>query len=176
MGQGNGKGLEMRRACYLMGLWLLAGWTGVRASDCVVVRVAEAGPVQLEALKRVPGLESWVELDEELFLCGSEDAVAEASRLSPLLRRLPGLDAQRIRMTHGLHRQELLDAGLRVLAQGGRFALVELTDELADTSFFHRAHALCSQRHPGATARQRPASDPGARKHPERAVPECRIW
>ncbi|MFQ5528551.1 MAG: M28 family peptidase [Thermoanaerobaculia bacterium] len=95
---------------------------------CLVLDIRKAGEEGVARLTGVSGLEVWVELDTEFFACGSDAARAELSRLAPVLRDVGVLDRDRLRLTLGLHRTEQQALGVRVLATGGRFAIVETSD------------------------------------------------
>jgi hypothetical protein len=94
----------------------------------VIVDVHRVGAAKLARLKAVVELELWLELDRELLACGSAASLAALEELSPVLRRLGTLRQDRLRLAYALTRAELERLGLRVLASGGRFAVVETRD------------------------------------------------
>jgi hypothetical protein len=94
----------------------------------VVVDIHRVGAARLARLKAVAELDSWLELDRELLACGSAASLATLEELSPVRRRLDTLRPDQMRLAYALTRAELEHLGLRVLASGGRFAVVDIRD------------------------------------------------
>lgn len=111
------------------------------AADACVVAVVDSGASPLaESLRDLPEVDYWIEADRELLLCaraGSASSLDLATRVeragATVAARLPDVRPERLRFWRGGRRLDAQTLG-RVLAAGGRWAVVELapwSDELA---------------------------------------------
>ncbi|MCP4204413.1 MAG: Zn-dependent exopeptidase M28 [bacterium] len=94
-------------------------------SECAVLDIHRIGATRLAALTTSPGLDLWLELDDELFVCASVSSLAALEEHAPVRRSLGALNSDRLRLAYRLSRAQLEARGLRVLAAGGLFAVVE---------------------------------------------------
>ena len=129
------------------------------------VRIDRIGHERLAELKRLPGLEWWVELDEELLVCGDARTVKALS--SGYSFRIVARDANPdelcILQGRGARR-----AGARVLASGGRSAVLlatpaeraRLEHDGHDDEQTPHAHNLIAPFMPNAVLARQAANEP----------------
>ena len=101
-------------------------WAAVAPEgECLVLDIHEIGSDRLAKITSLPGLDAWLELDNELFACGPKPALEALGELASVERRLGALDRSALRLTYRLSSSRLEELGLRELAAGGLFGLVE---------------------------------------------------
>lgn len=106
-------------------LVLAAATDGPAASGGLArLDVRGAGYAALEALRRDPAVAWWVELDEVLLVGGDDAGLARlVERWGG--RRLPATAGAELLFVGGVPARRLAERGARVLASGGRWAVVE---------------------------------------------------
>jgi hypothetical protein len=117
-------------------LLLVVGWLlpvparGEEAGPpaCLVLDIDQVGPTRLVALHTTAGIDSWLELDDELLVCGPAATLQALEQRSPVKRFLGTLDRDRLRLAYKQSLAQLDQRGLRVLAAGGLFAVVEIPE------------------------------------------------
>lgn len=102
----------------------------VDGESCAVANIHAIGPAALQQLKTDSGVSWWLEMDAELFFCGSETRIGELAEAGRLLRVFAGLDVNRLVLARGLSHAELHEMGAQILSRGGRHALVVLDDAI----------------------------------------------
>lgn len=115
-----------------------AGATRSHASSKVYasVDIDGIGYQRLEALKHAPGIEWWVELDRELLVCGAPEMLAAIGGGYAYREIHETIDPANLCILYGRGAEE---AGVRVLAKGGRSAVVVATP--AERRRLERMHA-----------------------------------
>ena len=90
-----------------------------------VIDIHEIGHERLEGLKATPGLDWWVELDDQLLVAAPENVLADIGQRAEARRLGPVETEEGLYFVRTAHHQRLDDlAGLRTLAQGGAWAVV----------------------------------------------------
>jgi hypothetical protein len=117
-----------------------------------VLDIHQIGPVRLAEIIATGGTDLWLELDDELLVCGSEVVLSRLRQLAPARRSLGALKADRLRLAHKVSRFDLEQRGLRVLTAGGPFAVVEIPERLTledeqslELEAFRSQHVLARQ-------------------------------
>ncbi|MBK6424961.1 MAG: M28 family peptidase [Blastocatellia bacterium] len=91
----------------------------------VVVDIDRIGHERLTALKSLAGVDWWVELDDQMLVSGQPAMLENLDRAGFASRMLSGdIDAENLHLLYG---RDAELSGARVLAQGGRFAVVHAT-------------------------------------------------
>jgi hypothetical protein len=89
-----------------------------------VVDIDTMGYVRLEALKAIPSVDWWVEMDAQLLVCG-DDAMLGALAGYRVRAIDKGVRLENLRVIYELHTDDAKAAGLEVLARGGHAAVVQ---------------------------------------------------
>jgi hypothetical protein len=122
-------------ALLLFVAWLLlvpAGSAVAGQPECAVLDIHQIGHTRLGALIATPGIDSWLELDDELFVCGPADTLAALEQRAPVRRSLGALASDRLRLAYKRSHVELEERGLRILAAGGLFTVVETPESFEE--------------------------------------------
>jgi hypothetical protein len=96
------------------------------STECLVLDIDRIGSSRLTEMIDRPGLDLWLELDDELFVCAAESTLTELEKLATVERRLGTLEVGSLRLAFRQSRVQLEEAGSKVLASGGLFSVVEV--------------------------------------------------
>jgi hypothetical protein len=89
-----------------------------------VVNIDRIGHERLAALKALPSVEWWVELDDQLLVCGTSALAGELAGRH-LFRVVEGkVNPKELRFVYRLHAEDAEAPGMRVLARGGHASVV----------------------------------------------------
>jgi hypothetical protein len=132
-----------------------------------VVNIDRVGHERLTALKALPSLEWWVELDDQLLVCGDRAMLAAlAGRYA--YRTLDGpLNPKELSVVYRLHGEEADEPGVRVLARGGHASVIHGSRSRApehggapDHNGPHDVHATAAPFVPNAVIARQAANNP----------------
>ena len=109
---------------------LLAGVATCNANattdaPCAVIDVDRVGPARVAAIRGAAGDAWWLELGPQLVLCGGEESLGEVQLTRGLRWLDTTLQPEDLRLVRGFTVAELVEAGGRVVARGGQWALVD---------------------------------------------------
>jgi hypothetical protein len=93
-----------------------------------LVDIDRIGFERLEALKSVPGLAWWEELDDQLLVCASRAVVQSLTdRYTVRVLDVP-VNEKALRFVYRLHGEEAAEMDAVVLARGGHVSVVQMTE------------------------------------------------
>lgn len=99
--------------------------------SCVVADIDAVGWQRLESLEHTAGLGWWIELADELLMCGDEAMVSSVAAEHDVRPVAPLPSVDRVWIARGFDDTDLAGLGLEVVAGRGRLALVRAPDGVA---------------------------------------------
>lgn len=107
---------------------------------CANVDIHRIGHSRLDAIKQRVGVEFWVEADDQLLVCGSPARLDQAVAGERVRLRFTGVERSRLAVLRRAHDSDLGVEGIRTLARGGRYALVEVLPGADLAAPWHAVH------------------------------------
>jgi len=112
----------------LMAAAILFTWItssgAAETAHCGVFDIDRVGWASTEAIKRTPGADWWIELDDRLLICGTPDSIDLIATGYPVVARPQRLTSNRMMLSLGRSPVDLETDGFRVLTSSGGYAVV----------------------------------------------------
>jgi hypothetical protein len=93
---------------------------------CAVVGIDQIGWQRLETAKDTHGVDWWIELGDELLVCGDNGALSSIDRRFDTTPLPVDLDPDRLRVAGGFHASELEQLGVEVIARSSGLAILQV--------------------------------------------------
>ena len=121
-----GKGTTCALAAVL--LWVLVSHSLPAATrpGCAVVDIDQVGWQGLQAARDTQGVDWWIELGDELLVCGNNEALSSIDRRFDTTPLPADLDPDQLRVAAGFHASELETLGVEVLARSSGLAILHV--------------------------------------------------
>jgi len=121
-----GTGTTCAVAAFL--LWVLVGQSlsAATRAPCAVADIDQIGWQRLETAKHTQGVSWWIELGDELLVCGTNEAIASIVHRFDTGPLVANLDPGRLRAAGGFHTSELEQLGVEVIARSSGSAIVQV--------------------------------------------------
>jgi len=121
-----GKGTTCAVAAVLV--WVLVGQSlsAATRAPCAVAGIDQIGWQRLETAKHTQGVSWWIELGDELLVCGTNEAIASIVRGFDTRPLVANLDPGRLRVAGGFHSSKLEQLGVEVIARSSGLAIIQV--------------------------------------------------
>ncbi|NHZ73327.1 MAG: M28 family peptidase [Nitrospirae bacterium] len=121
-----GKGTTCALATVLV--WVLCGQalSADARPACAVVDIDQIGWQGLQAARDTHGVDWWIELGDELLVCGNKEALSSIDRRFDTTPLPVDLDLDRLRVAGGFHASELEQLGVEVIARSSGLAILHV--------------------------------------------------
>ncbi|MGB5661523.1 MAG: hypothetical protein WBO54_18790, partial [Thermoanaerobaculia bacterium] len=121
-----GKGTTCALAAVLVWVLLSQAVPAATWPPCAVVDIDRIGWQRLETAKDTEGVSWWIELGDELLVCGASEAIASIARRFDTRPLVANPDPARLRVAGGFHASELEQLGVEVIARSSGLAIIQV--------------------------------------------------
>ncbi len=123
-----GKGTTCALAAVLVWVLVSQSLPAATRPPCAVVDIDQVGWQGLQAARDTQGVSWWIELGDELLVCGNNEALSSIDRRFDTTPLPADLDPARLRVAGGFHSSELEQTGVEVIARSGGLAIIQISE------------------------------------------------
>ncbi|MGB5391708.1 MAG: hypothetical protein WBP10_16155, partial [Thermoanaerobaculia bacterium] len=121
-----GTGTTCAVAAVLVWVLLSQSVPAATRAPCAVADIDQIGWQRLETAKHTQGVSWWIELGDELLVCGANEAIASIVLRFDTRPLVANLDPGRLRVAGGFHSSELEQLGVEVIARSSGLAIIQV--------------------------------------------------